>query len=94
VDPTTNEPTGAQLVELNRDPNIPMVRAEMEVVGFGITDEGNENMSEDLYDVTVNVVDFDTCRAQYGDNIVPEMMICGGVEGGGQDSCQVRSVLS
>jgi trypsin len=91
VDPSTHEPTGANLVELNRDPNIPVVGGEMEIVGFGITEEEGTEMSQDLYDVTVNVVDFDTCHDMYGDLLMPDLMICGGVEGGGKDSCQVSS---
>ena len=94
VEPTTAAtPTGAKLVELNRDPNLPSVGAEMEIVGFGITGEGQSEMAKDLYDVTVKVVDVETCRAQYGvEMIVPEKMICGGVEGGGKDSCQVKTL--
>jgi trypsin len=94
VDPTTNEPTGATLVELNRDPDTPLVGEEMEIVGFGLTVEGHSEMSQDLYDVTVNVVGIETCRAQYGAFIMADTMVCGGVEGGGKDSCQVSSALS
>lgn len=94
VDPEDiQKKTGAAVVPLNRDRQVPADGDDLNIVGFGLTDEDGDAMSQDLHDVTVQVVPFDTCEAQYGSILVDDTMICGGVEGGGMDACQVRRSL-
>ncbi|CAB9511818.1 Vitamin K-dependent protein C (Fragment) [Seminavis robusta] len=89
VEPFTDKPTGVELVELNRDRRVPEDGSDLEIVGFGLTEEDGTAMSKDLYDVTVQKVPWETCNDQYGDDvIIDKLMICAGAEGGGKDACQ------
>ena len=59
------------------------------VIGWGTTSEGGD-VSEDLREVDMPIVDDETCGEpqSYGDEFVPAVMLCVGLPGGGVDSCQ------
>lgn len=61
------------------------------VSGFGETQNDNEQ-SEYLRAVVLNTINFNTCNEAY-ENTLTTNMVCAGTTDGGQDSCQVRSVL-
>jgi len=63
-----DEETGAKTVVLNRDDDVPADGDDLQAVGFGVTQEGGGVMSEFLNDVTLQVVSYDKCSAQYNDD--------------------------
>lgn len=84
--------TGAETVQLNRNPAVPVTGDNLMAVGFGLTAEGGSRTSEVLNDVQVQYVAEEVCLDQYGVNtFVPDLMFCAGVEDGGKDTCQVRA---
>jgi secreted trypsin-like serine protease len=83
-------PTGAALVELNTDPNIPQLGDALTGMGFGKTNQDATETSPVFNEVEIYYVDDDTCRQQYGNSdFLKELMFCAGVPGGGKDTCQV-----
>ncbi|CAB9504569.1 Transmembrane protease serine [Seminavis robusta] len=81
--------TGASLVTINEDSDNPQPGDPLMAVGFGLTEEGNQQTSSVLNDVEVLYVDDDQCMSQYGSGTyVPDLMFCAGVSGGGKDTCQ------
>ena len=83
------QPTGAGLMELNRDPNIPAVGDTLVAMGFGKTDPNLTPTSPVLNEVEIEALDDATCLEQYkADDFVAQLMFCAGVEGGGKDTCQ------
>lgn len=58
------------------------------VVGFGLTDENAAGASEDLREVTLDVLSAQTCNDAFGANWVLGDMICAGKLEGGKDACQ------
>lgn len=75
------------LQALNFDKDMPAAGEEMTVIGLGYTSEGGDFANE-LMEVQVNIVDFETCDAAYG-RIMDDIMVCAGVlPDGGLDSCQ------
>ncbi len=59
------------------------------VIGWGTTSEGGD-VSQDLREVDMPIVDDDTCGEpqSYGDELFPAVMLCAGQAEGGVDSCQ------
>jgi trypsin len=57
------------------------------VIGFGATSEGG-NGSNQLKQVNVDAIAYNTCNQKYGGGIIDAIMLCAGVTGGGKDSCQ------
>ena len=57
------------------------------VSGWGTTSEGG-SLARNLMKVDVPVVSDDNCRDAYGQNDIPDSMICAGLDQGGKDSCQ------
>ena len=89
VDPDSQRPTGAALMELNRDPTIPSVGDTLVAMGFGKTDPNLTPTSPVLNEVEIQAFEDATCLEQYGsDDFVAHLMFCAGVEGGGKDTCQ------
>lgn len=81
--------TGAEVVQLNYDREVPGDGDPLMAVGFGLTEEGGGGMSDVLNDVQVDMASDDKCESQYGtDTFSPDLMLCAGVEGGGKDTCQ------
>jgi trypsin len=74
-------------VPLNRNSNNPAPSDVLTVIGFGATSEGG-NGSNQLLQVNVDAISFNTCNQQYGGDIINELMLCAGKTGGGKDSCQ------
>lgn len=75
------------LQALNFDRNKPASGEETTVIGLGYTSEGGD-FAEELMEVQVNIVDFETCNSVYG-RIMDDIMLCAGVlPDGGLDSCQ------
>lgn len=86
--------TGAELVNLNLERNVPQQGDPLMAVGFGLTAEGGTSTSAVLNDVEVEYVDDSACSEQYGtDTYAPDLMFCAGVSGGGKDTCQVSRCL-
>jgi secreted trypsin-like serine protease len=57
------------------------------LAGWGSTHEGGDTTTL-LNQVSVPVVDLDTCKQEYAGNNVDETMMCGGFAQGGKDTCQ------
>jgi len=59
------------------------------VIGWGTTSQDGD-VSQDLRQVDVPIVDDDTCGAPeaYGSRLIPDVMVCAGLADGGKDSCQ------
>jgi trypsin len=74
-------------VPLNRNGSNPAPSDVLTVIGFGATSE-NGNGSNQLKQVNVDAISYNTCNQQYGGDIINELMLCAGVTGGGKDSCQ------
>lgn len=69
-------PTGAQVAELNTDRNVPAVGDALQVVGYGLTNENNNQTSPVLNEATIYYISDDTCRQEYGDEtFVPDLMV-------------------
>ncbi|XP_036334693.1 trypsin delta-like [Rhagoletis pomonella] len=64
----------------------PEAGTDVIVTGWGTLEEGG-NVSDQLQQVTVNVIDNVTCRRSYP-FLVTGRMLCAGVVGGGKDACQ------
>jgi len=61
------------------------------VAGWGLTQEGGNDVSQFLNQVGVPIINPQQCVSQYsraGVQIVPKAMICAGLPQGGKDSCQ------
>lgn len=64
----------------------PAAGAEVVVTGWGYLSEDATELSNQLQEVTVNIVDRAECNAAYG-GMVTDRMICAGVPEGGKDAC-------
>jgi trypsin len=64
--------------------SVPATGVSVTVIGFGATKFGG-SVSSALLEVTVPVVDHDTCESSYG-QLNDTVQVCAGEEG--QDSCQ------
>ncbi|CAB9500149.1 Vitamin K-dependent protein C (Fragment) [Seminavis robusta] len=83
------QPTGMQILPINRSPNYPEPGDPLVAMGFGKTAEDAHGMSASLQQVQIDYISDDTCRRQYGaDQFLDDVMFCGGVTGGGKDTCQ------
>ena len=90
--------TGAKTVVLNQKASVPKDGNDLQAVGFGLTEEGGSKMSQELNDVTLQVVDYEACNDQYREyseeTIMDDTMICAAAlnsQGrivGGKDACQ------
>ena len=82
-------PTGAELVRLNKNSNLPRVGDALIGMGFGKLAQDATDTSETFQEVEIYYVDDDTCLEQYSSSdFVKELMFCAGVPGGGKDTCQ------
>ena len=74
----------APSIPWNTDRVVPATGQATVVIGFGTTSE-NGNISAQLKETSLNIVDFGTCSAIY-DNLVDQTMICAYKPN--TDSCQ------
>jgi len=90
VDGSTGAATGAQIMNLNRNPNVPQVGDPLTAVGYGKLSSEAEGTSETLQEVEIYYISNDICLEQYGvTDFVAEYMFCSGVVNmGGRDTCQ------
>ena len=82
-------------IKLNRDPDIPKLREELTVMGWGVADNANKLPSEILKDVTVNALTNTQCKNRSGYlgmqavsfmNKITDNMMC--AEDADEDACQ------
>jgi trypsin len=88
VDENTGTPTGATIIAINRDPNIPAPGDALLAVGYGLLNPNDQDTAKDLHEVEVQCISNDVCQQQYSREFVQDFMFCSGVEGGGKDTCQ------
>lgn len=77
-------------VVVNRDENLPQDGRNITVMGFGVEEEGSVQVSFDLLETTLNIVNFTMCDVKLPDSVVlvkDEIHICAGVLEGGRDAC-------
>ena len=73
----------------NKNQNLPVAGTNVTAMGFGLTQE-NGAVSNTLLEVTLDVVDYSTCKAQlsnYFSSLNDNVHLCAGVAEGGKDSC-------
>jgi trypsin len=80
--------TGLKTIPINRDAMNPQPNDELLIMGFGVTNEGDFNLVDDLNEVTVYSVEDETCQDLYRFGIFPDVMFCAGHPQGGADTCQ------
>ena len=83
----SRESTVNQFAQINADDALPLDTDDVVAIGHGTTSSGGA-VSSLLLEVTVPIVDADTCRTdpRYDDALNEERMLCAGAEG--IDSCQ------
>lgn len=79
------EPSSAPNAPWNTASSEPQDGQAVTVIGFGATSEGGD-VSDELLKVTVNIVDTDTCRQTYGNELFEDVMFCAYADN--KDSCQ------
>jgi len=83
-----NEPViGLEPVKINGDPEFPAAEATLTAIGFGTIREGGWGPRL-LQEVDVQYVSQEQCNEEYSGDIIEDVMLCAGVQGGGRDSCQ------
>ena len=84
------QPTGMQVIELNRNASVPQPGDVLQAMGFGkVRDEESLGMNGRMQQVQVEYMDNEICQDQYGFyQFWDHIMFCSGVEGGGKDTCQ------
>jgi len=70
-----------------QDEKLPAAGADLFVTGWGAVRQGGAD-SPTLKQVTVPLVDTDSCKASYPGQIYEDVMFCAGLKEGGKDSCQ------
>jgi len=70
-----------------QDEALPPAGTGVFVTGWGDTSEGGQE-SPTLKQVTVPLVDDDTCKKTYHSSFVASTMFCAGLKQGGKDTCQ------
>ena len=83
---------GIPPITLNKNSSIPLDNQTLTTIGLGLTqDEGD--LSDKLLTVDVPTVNMDQCIKSYLDtlfglDIIPDLHICAGFDGGGKGACQ------
>ena len=86
---STPIPTGAKVIGLNGQRNVPQTGDPLLAVGFGKLEQEATNTANELHQVEIQYVSDEQCLEQYGVmNFLEEVMFCAGVDGGGKDTCQ------
>ena len=80
------QPSSAPPMLCNTNSTVPVDQAIVKTIGFGYLSQDGPP-SDDLMEVDLNVVDFETCNNASHYEIIDDSMICAGVDGGGKDSC-------
>jgi trypsin len=89
--------TNVEPVPFNIDNSMPAVGDNVNVMGVGVTFESSQSASPKLREVTLQVVDMQSCIESYNNTnllgsslptIHADTHLCAGVMGGGKDSCQ------
>lgn len=87
VDDSGN-PTGVEIIPLNKDPGVPANNDPLWGIGYGQVGETIAGMSPVLKDATIVAFANQTCENQYQQYFEEGYMFCSGVVGGGTDTCQ------
>ena len=81
--------TSIPKVKLNSNPRVPRTRDTGFALGLGRMAEVDGEFPEVLQEVSVRVVDSDTCNTSpMYPGWIRDSMICAGVPEGGQDACK------
>jgi len=82
------DPTGVEIIPINRDSSVPGVGDYLWGMGFGQVGETVAGMSPVLKEATLLAFGSHTCRSQYQHYFEEGYMFCSGVNLGGTDTCQ------
>lgn len=78
--------SSVQPILLNDNSSIPTVGQNLTVIGLGTTAPG-ASRAETLQQVSVHTISDEECNDNYSGEVVQDVMLCAGVDGGGKDSC-------
>jgi len=83
---------GIPPITLNKNSSIPLDNQTLTTIGLGLTQDDGD-LSDKLLTVDVPTVNMDQCIKSYLDtlfglDIIPDLHICAGFDGGGKGSCQ------